>query len=97
MIRHVVFFKFKAEAGKEQRAQALEALRSLPGKIDFIREFEVGLDIVRSPRAWDGALVSTFDDFDALGRYATHPDHLPVVEIMKQTCEAIGSVDFEID
>jgi hypothetical protein len=97
MIRHVVFFKFKTDAGEEQRAAAMDALGSLPGKIDFIRDFEVGLDLVRSPRAWDGALVSTFDDLDALNRYATHADHLPVVEIMKATCEAIGSVDFEID
>lgn len=95
MIRHVVFFKFKPEADAGEREAALDELRGLPDKIDSIREFEVGEDILRSPRAWDAVLIATFDDLDALGKYARHDDHLPVVVRLQSLCDAIGSVDYE--
>lgn len=95
MIKHVVFFKFKPEATASERKAALDELRALPDKIDFIREFEVGEDIVRSPRAWDAVLIAVYDDLDALEKYARHDDHLPVVLKLKSLCDAIGSVDYE--
>jgi len=95
MIKHIVFFKFKPELSLPDREKAVEALKSLPDKIDFIRSFEVGLDLLHLPRSWDGALIETFDDLDALNRYAGHDDHQPVIEIMKNSCDEIGSVDFE--
>jgi hypothetical protein len=97
VIRHVVFYKFKPETTPEQRDLAVATLRALPEKIDFIRHLEVGLDVLRSPRSWDGVLVSTFDDLSSLEAYSRHEHHLPVVELMKSLCEAIGSVDFEVD
>jgi hypothetical protein len=96
MIRHVVFFKFKADADETERAHALAELRKLPDKIDLIRSFELGSDILRSPRSWDAVLIATYDDRRSLQQYAQHPAHLPVVELMKSVSEAIGSVDFEI-
>jgi hypothetical protein len=95
MIKHVVFFEFKPEASPEERRDALDELRSLPGKIDVIREFEVGEDILGQPRSWDAVLISTFDDLAALEKYQRHDDHLPVVRRLQMVCDAIGSVDFE--
>jgi hypothetical protein len=95
MIKHVVFFKFKPEASRDERREALDELRSLPDKVDVIREFEVGEDILGQPRSWDAALISTFDDLAALEEYQRHDDHLPVVRRMQLICDAIGSVDFE--
>jgi hypothetical protein len=91
-----VFFKFKAEATGEQLEAAFAALRALPEKIDFIRQFEVGKDVLHSPRSWDAVLVSTFDDLQSLDAYARHEDHLPVIDLMKTVCESVGSVDFEV-
>ncbi|HLG14589.1 MAG TPA: Dabb family protein [Blastocatellia bacterium] len=96
MIRHVVYFKFKPDVTAHERESALAMLRALPDKIAFIRGFEVGLDVLRSPRSWDGVLIATFDDLDALGNYARHGDHLPVVMRIQSLCDAIGSVDFEV-
>lgn len=95
MIKHIVFFKFKPELSQADRDKAVAALKELPDKIDFIRSFEVGLDLLHASRSWDGALIETFDDLDALNRYAGHDDHLPVIEIMRNSCDAIGSVDYE--
>jgi hypothetical protein len=95
MIKHIVFFKFKPELSESDRDKVIEELKTLPEKIDFIRSFEAGLDLIRSPRSWDGALIETFDDLDALNLYQRHDDHIPIIEMMRQSCDAIGSVDFE--
>jgi hypothetical protein len=95
MIRHVVFFKFKPETTESDRQSALDELRRLPDKIDVIRDFEVGEDVLGSPRSWDAVLVATYDDLEALQKYARHDDHLPVVMRLQKLCDAIGSVDYE--
>ena len=95
MIKHVVFFKFKPDIGSDERGAALVELRSLPDKIDVIRDFEVGEDILGQPRSWDAVLISTYDDLAALEKYQRHDEHVPVVRRMQTVCDAIGSVDFE--
>jgi Stress responsive A/B Barrel Domain len=95
MIKHVVFFKFKQEVIEAERSSVLDELRALPEKIDVIREFEVGEDVLRSPRSWDAVLIASYDDLGALQKYARHDDHLPVVLKLQSMCDAIGSVDFE--
>ncbi|MBE0597764.1 MAG: Dabb family protein [Desulfuromonadales bacterium] len=96
MLRHVVFFKFKAEASEAEIADLTRQLQQLPGRITEIRSFEVGRDLVRSERSFDLALISTFDDLAALQRYQVHPEHLPVVATVKQLCAGVAAVDFEI-
>ena len=96
MIRHIVFFKFKAETPATEREDLLSILRALPGKIAEIQSLEAGADVIHSPRSFDLALVSTFADLAALGVYAKHPDHLPVVEKAKVICEQIAAVDYEV-
>jgi hypothetical protein len=94
MIKHVVFFKFKPDISAAEREAGISGLRGLPDKIDFIRTFELGEDVLRLPRSWDLVLVATYDDLDALQAYATHPDHVPVAELLKVLCDGIGSVDY---
>ena len=95
MIRHVVFFKFKPEAGAAERQAVLNQLRALPDKIDVIRSFEVGGDIMHSARAWDMVEIATYDDLEALDTYTRHDAHVEVVLKLREVCDAIGSVDYE--
>jgi len=95
MIRHVVVFKWKADASAEQRRAFETSLNRLPEKIDFVRRFEVGQDVLRGPTSYDLCVIADFDDMDALKRYATHPDHLPVVEQATKLTERCV-VDFEV-
>lgn len=95
MIRHVVLFRWKADASAEER-QALEvAVNGLPEKINFIRRFELGHDVLRGPSSYDLCLIVDLDDVDALKQYANHPDHLPVLEQVKRLCERCV-VDYEV-
>ena len=95
MIRHVVFFKFKPEVPAEEWMSALDALRALPEKIDVIRAFEVGENIIPSTRAWDAVLLALYDDLEALQEYSLHHEHVVVAGKLKAVCESIGSVDYE--
>ena len=44
-LRHVVLFKFKADATKEQVQQIVDGFRHLPKKIDGITAYEWGTDV----------------------------------------------------
>jgi hypothetical protein len=95
MIKHVVFFKFKPEASAAERRAVVDQLRALPDKIDVIRSFEIGEDIMHSARAWDVVEIATYDDLEALEIYTRHDDHVEVVLKLREICDAVGSVDYE--
>lgn len=95
MIRHVVFLKFKPETTDDQIAAIEKGLGALPGVIPEIREYGFGRDIVHSDRSCDFALVSAFDDMDAMKRYQVYPEHQAVLEKIRAACEEIYAVDYE--
>lgn len=95
MIKHIVFFKFKPETTAAERKQALDGLRELPDKIDVIREFEIGEDVLRGPRSWDCVLIATYDDLEALDKYNRHDDHTAAALKIRELCDEIGAVDYE--
>jgi hypothetical protein len=100
MIRHIVLFKLMKTGDNESfesiRRQVKERLESLPGKIEVIRSMEVGINVVHSDRAYDVALVSTFDSLDDLETYRVHPDHQEVVRFIGTVKDHTAAVDFHV-
>lgn len=95
MISHVVLMKFKPGT-TEADIRALEAmLDDLPNRIQEIRMFEFGRNLVPSGRAYDFGLVSLFANIPALERYQKHPAHQPVLARVAALCDDVASVDFE--
>lgn len=98
MIRHVVMFKLREDLDREATEREIKArLDTLPAKIDVIRQWEVGLNVVPSPRAYDVVLISAFDDLNALQTYQHHPDHVEQVEYLKSVSASIVAVDYEVE
>jgi quinol monooxygenase YgiN len=95
MIKHIVFLKFQPDAGAEQSQEVIDELRALPSQIDVIREYEVGEDVLKSPRSWDVALIGTYDSLEALKTYNDHPAHVAVVQKIRAISEGAATVDFE--
>lgn len=91
MIVHIVFFKFNDVKNVDRLKEALE---TLPSKISEINEFEIGVDFNKSERACELSLYSTFDTKEDLKTYAVHPEHLKVVEIVKEVTEYTRVVDY---
>jgi len=95
MLKHIVFMKFITGVDAPQIENLKKSLGSLPGKIDEIKGFEFGPDILKSERSYDFALVASFANLDSLKKYQVHPDHIPVLQEVRGLCETVLVVDFE--
>jgi len=95
MITHIVFFKFKDTTTKEQILDIKAMLENLVELIEPLKTMEVGINFNDSERSMDMSLISTFDTKDGLSTYATHPEHLKVVQIIKELAEYTKVVDYE--
>ena len=95
MITHIVFFKL-IEPTSGNIAATRGKLMDMSGKIPSIRSIEIGVDIVRSERSYDLALVTRFDSINDLQAYQVHPVHADeVVPHVKSVCSSIVAVDYE--
>lgn len=94
MLKHVVFLKFKPGTSETDIDDIEKGLASLPARIPEIKRYEFGRDILRTERSYDFALISEFEDQDAMNRYQTHPYHFAVLNKIKMLCENIIAVDF---
>jgi len=95
VITHIVFFKLD-DPSPEKIIATRDRLLGMTGKIPVIRQIEVGIDIVRSERSYDLALVTRFDSLADLRAYQIHPCHGDdVVPYVKSVCSSIVAVDYE--
>jgi hypothetical protein len=95
MITHIVFFKLN-DPSPGNIAATRDKLLGMAGKISGIRQIEVGVDVVRSERSYDLALVTRFDSLADLQAYQLHPCHADdVVPHVKSVCSSIVAVDYE--
>jgi len=79
----------------ENKRVVKEKLMSMKGKIESLKEIEVGLNFAKSQRAYDIALITVFEDKEGLKNYATHKVHLPIIEFLKSIDTVTKVVDFK--
>jgi hypothetical protein len=94
MLNHVVLLKFKTGVAESDITKLEERLDDLPNKIPEILVYEFGRNTIPSERAYDFALVSLFANPESLERYRQHPDHLKVLDLIKDVSENIITTDF---
>jgi hypothetical protein len=96
MIKHVVLFKFKADATPAQRKAMVDGLNALPGLIKEVKNWHMEETIPgRPPRSHSVALFCEFDNVAALESYIANQHHQDVVKIIDATCETRASFDYE--
>jgi Stress responsive A/B Barrel Domain len=99
MIRHIILMKMAEEAegrsGKENMELLKTKLEALPSKIQEIKFYEVGVNMVETPNSYDLVLVSEFESLDTLKIYIAHPEHRKVVEFLSKVVADRKSVDYE--
>lgn len=100
MIRHLVFFRFHAEADGRSAAANIalvnERLIALKATIPQIVHLETGVDFNRSPAAFDLALDTSFQSREDLATYQDHPDHVAVKELIMAVTSERAVVDYEV-
>jgi len=95
MITHIVLFKL-SDPSPENLASTRDKLLSMQGKIAQLRHLEAGIDVIRSERSYDIALLTRFDSLNDLQEYQVHPYHAgEVIPHMKSVCSSIVAVDYE--
>ena len=93
MIKHIVCFKLK-DRSDEERLKAKEVLLSMKGRVDLIRDIEVGTDFLHSPRSYDVILQVVLDSEEALDEYHKDEYHCSVV---KKHMHAVAETSVAID
>ena len=95
-IRHVVHFKFKADADKAQVAKVVEEFAALKGKITAVESLEWGTDV--SPeglgKGYTHIWIVTFKNAADRDAYLVHPDHKAFVTLLKPVLEDALVVDY---
>jgi hypothetical protein len=95
-LRHVVLFKFKSEATKEQIEEIVAGFQGLPKKIDGVTAFEWGTDVSPEGLA-DGfthCFVVTFKDAKSRDTYLPHPAHKEFVAMLLPKLDKVLVVDY---
>jgi hypothetical protein len=95
VIKHIVFFRFKASVTQPERKEFLDMLRALPATISELIDFQAGFNVLDAARNYDMALIASCADLAALERYGKHPDHQPVIKRSRELCEQTAAVDYE--
>ena len=97
MINHIVLFKLK-DFQKEEKAKVVKELKTLleglKEKIDEVKYLEVGTNYELDAKSYDIALISHFSSLEDLDTYRVHPEHLKVVERIKETTSERAAVDY---
>jgi hypothetical protein len=95
-VRHVVHFKFKADADKAQIEKVVAAFAALKGKIPVVESLEWGTNI--SPEGFDKGYthcwVLSFKNTADRDTYLHHPEHQAFVTLLKPILDDAVVVDF---
>ena len=93
MVKHVVMWRYEDKANIEKARQALE---SMPGKVEGLKNLQVGKDFLGSPASYDLVLITEHDSRDQLDTYQADPVHCKVKELLGSFKSERAVVDFEI-
>ena len=100
MIKHIVMFKLKEEAGgktaKENLGGALERLKNFEQEIPSLVHFEARTNSSEAPESnYELALVCDFHDIDGLNEYQVHPVHKSFGAYITPVRESRACIDYE--
>jgi len=95
MLRHIVMMKFKDRNGIEKISATVKMmLDDLVPVVDALKRMEVGININPKPAAYDLVLSADFDDEEGLNSYRAHPDHVKILDFMKEVVDKVTVVDY---
>lgn len=96
MIKHIVCFKL-SDTSDEMLDKTKRILLSMKENVPTVRDIEVGVDFLGSPRSFDVFLGVVLDSREALDEYQNDTYHVEVVKKhMHAVAEKSISLDFDI-
>ena len=94
MFTHIVLFKAK-EPTKENLQFLEKTFLSMNGNIKELKQLEVGIDVRRSDRSYDIAIITRFDSKEDYLAYDVNEFHVEKVKkVIGPYIEASKTIDF---
>ena len=98
MLNHIVIFKLKEEfQGKKKdkiAKEIKEKLEELPRLVREIVYYEVGINSLNDPRAYDLVLISKFESLQSLENYKNNEHHKRTLAFILERALDAKVVDF---
>ena len=96
MIKHIVCFKL-ANPTEELLKKTKDILLSMKGNVPMLRDIEVGVDFLHSPRSYDIILQVWLDNREELDAYQNDPYHCGVVKThMHSVASSSIAIDYDL-
>ena len=97
-MKHIVMWTLKDEFNGKNKQQLAEELKkqllALKDIIPQIKNIEVGINSINHEKNHDLVLITEFKNTEDLTIYSKHPEHLKVVEFVKNIATGRAAVDF---
>ncbi len=95
-LQHVVAFKFKESATKEQIKEVEDAFRALKAKISEIEALEWGTNVSPEKRdkGFTHMFILTFKTDKDRDAYLVHPDHKKFGQVVRPVLDDVFVIDF---
>ena len=94
MITNNLLLKLK-DRSSENVEQVRAALLSMRGKIEFLRDLEVKVNIRQGGAAYDIIMIAQYDSLADFEAYLVHPVHVEVGQYILGALAASASVCYE--
>jgi hypothetical protein len=94
MITNNLLLKLK-DRNSENIDKARDVLLSMQGKIEFLRDLRVAVDIRHGESSYDILLITKFNSMKDLDAYLVHPVHVEVSKYIAGVLEAGAAVCYE--
>lgn len=94
MVKHIVFLKLE-ENSDEHKKIVKDKLMSMKGKIEVLKNIEVGINFSKEERAYDVSLITDFQTKEDLQSYAINPLHVKIIDYLKSVNTISKVVDYE--
>jgi len=88
-------FKFQNDIDEALINEAKEQIELLVDLVPRLQNIKAGINFAEEDRAMDMVLISHFENREDLDFYASHPEHLKVIEFIKTIVEYTKVVDYE--
>lgn len=94
MITNTQMLKLKDRSG-ENVAKAREVLLSMQGKIEFLRDLKVEMNIRQGASSYDLLMSAQYNSLEDLEAYIIHPVHVEVAKYIAGVLESSAVVCYE--
>lgn len=98
-LRHIVSWKLAGDTREERddvAARVTALLAPLAETIPQVRALSVHRNELHDGQNHDLTLIADFDDAEGLAGYASHPNHQPAIELLREVSVARTATDFTV-